>query len=114
MAQESRSGLGKFVVVAVLGMGLVIGSLVALESGRGGHGQREVPTVTPVSAVLPSQYGQVESDRVMTQQMGTYVGPGMQAGMGANGMLQRTSDQAYVRELEKSAHEVDRMLARHP
>ena len=113
MAQESRSGIGKFVVLGVLGVGLAVGSLVALESGRDGHEQR-VPAVTPAGAVAPSQHDQVESDRVMTQQMGTDAGPGMQAGMGANGMLQRTSDQSYVRELEKHAHDVDRMIARHP
>lgn len=57
---------------------------------------------------------QLESDRIMAQQMGVDVGPGMQAGMPANGMLGRSMSESYVRLLEQHAADVDRMLARRP
>jgi len=44
---------------------------------------------------------QLEADRVMTQQMGTDVGPGMAVQMPGDGMLERSSNEAYVEALEQ-------------
>ena len=57
---------------------------------------------------------QLEADRVMTQQMGSYAGPGMEAVMPANGMLARSQSPAYVRALEWHQYEIDRMVGRTP
>jgi hypothetical protein len=62
----------------------------------------------------PVSHEVLEADRIMTQQMGTYVGPGMEAVMSANGMLDRSADQAYLRALEWHAYEIDRMIGRAP
>ena len=50
----------------------------------------------------------------MTQQMGTFVGPGMDAVMPGNGMLGRSADPDYLRALEWHAYEIDRMIGRTP
>lgn len=59
-------------------------------------------------------HDQLEADRVMTQQMATVVGPGMEALMTTNGMLERSANGAYLRALEQHSYEVDRMLERAP
>ena len=59
-------------------------------------------------------HAQLESDRVMTQQMATVVGPGMEAQMTTNGMLQRSTNSAYLQALEQHTYQVDRMLGRMP
>lgn len=53
-----------------------------------------------------------EQDRLMTEQMGIDVGPGMQSMMADDHMLYRSTGDAYMRGLERHACQVDRMLAR--
>lgn len=50
----------------------------------------------------------LEADRTMTQQMA------VQTSMADTGMLQRSSNPAYVRALERHVYEFDRMLGRVP
>ena len=57
---------------------------------------------------------QLEADRVMTEQMATAVGTGMDAQMSTNGMLQRSADAAYLRALERHTYQVNRMVGRVP
>lgn len=113
MTKESPKGLGLFVVIIVI-LAFMIGTAVTLDAGRNRPEPLQAPATVPFNGSDPSLHDQVEFDREMTQQMGTSVGPGMQASMSDSGMLQRTSEPSYLRELEKHAHEVDRMLARHP
>lgn len=42
------------------------------------------------------------------------VGPGMQAQMSGDGMLERSADEAYLRALEQHTYDVERMLGRVP
>ena len=57
---------------------------------------------------------QLEADRLMTQQMATSVGTGMESVMLTNGMLARSGSDAYLRALEQHTRDVDRMLGRVP
>ena len=57
---------------------------------------------------------QLEADRVMTEQMATAVGTGMDAQMSTNGMLERSADAAYLRALERHTYQVNRMVGRVP
>jgi hypothetical protein len=50
----------------------------------------------------------------MRQQMAVAVGPGMQAQMSTDRVLERSSNEAYLRALERHTYEVDRMLGRVP
>lgn len=73
--------------------------------------------LTPVGrapAMNDFSHAQLEADRVMTKQMATVVGPGMDAQMETNGMLQRSSNDAYLRALEEHIYQVDRMLGQVP
>lgn len=96
----------KALVAAILGFFLVI-AVVASAQG----GPSEPGTGYPSN---PALHQQLEADRMMTQQMGTDVGSGMQAGMPSNGMLHRAMDPAYVRMLDQHSHDVHRMIAQHP
>jgi len=69
-----------------------------------------LPSPRPAPHV-PLSHEALEADRVMTQQMGTDVGPGMVAVMSANGM---SAEQGYLRALEWHAYEIDRMIGRVP
>lgn len=65
------------------------------------------------TAYMPAgvSHAQLESDVAMTQEMSV----GNHAGHNcAAGMLQRSSDPAYLRALEQHAADLDRMLARSP
>lgn len=93
-------------VLALLGTGSVV--LVAF-----------VTTAVLTSAGAPSamndfSHAQLEADRLMTQEMATVVGPGMDIQMTTNGMLTRSSNDAYLRALEEHVYQVDRMLGRVP
>jgi hypothetical protein len=59
-------------------------------------------------------HAQLESDRIMTQQMAIVVGPGMQSQMTTDGMLERSANDAYLRALEQHAFRVDPILGRAP
>lgn len=72
-----------------------------------------LPSPRPAPQV-PLSHEALEADRVMTQQMGTDVGPGMVAVMSANGMLRKSAEQGYLRALEWHAYEIDRMVGRVP
>lgn len=50
---------------------------------------------------------QLEADRVMTEQMATAVGPGMDTLMATNGMLDRSADDAYAQALQRHFEQVD-------
>ena len=69
------------------------------------------PRPAPVTGF---SHQQLEADRLMTQQMGSYVGSGMDAAMPANGMLARSQGPAYPRALEQHQYEFDRMVGRTP
>ena len=59
-------------------------------------------------------HAQLEADRIMTEQMASVVGPGMDSQMATNGMLERSANDAYLQALEQYMHQVDRMLGRAP
>lgn len=59
-------------------------------------------------------HGQLEADRIMTEQMASVVGAGMQSQMTTYGMLERSTNESYLRALEQHVYEVDRMLGRVP
>lgn len=59
-------------------------------------------------------HAQLEADRVMTQQMASVVGPGMESLMPINGMLDRSANGAYLQALEQHTYQMDRMLGRTP
>ena len=96
-----------------IGIGLLAAVVIVAIAVIGGSGAGTAPT-TPGWPANGAPHEQLESDRIMTQQMGVDIGPGMQAGMPANGMLGRSIRASYVRMLEQHAAEVDRMLARRP
>lgn len=99
----------KAIGIGLLGVVVAVAIAVAAIGGSAG--------TAPATPGWPSNgapHGQLESDRIMTQQMGVDVGPAMQAGMPANGMLGRSMSASYVRMLEQHAADVDRMLARRP
>lgn len=77
-----------------------------------------VPFAIAVGGSAPSSpmvsHAQLEADRVMTQQMGTVVGAGMDAQMVSDGMLQRSANPAYVAALEQHVAEFDRMAGLTP
>ena len=88
-------GIGTIVVVAFVAL--------AITDSAGGSG--------PMGGFSHSQ---LEADRIMTEQMATVVGPGMESQMAANGMLERSANDAYLRALEQHMNQVDRMLGRAP
>ena len=59
-------------------------------------------------------HAQLETDRVMTQQMALSVDPGMQALMEQDSMLQRSAHRAYVRALEDHIRRFNRTLGQAP
>lgn len=59
-------------------------------------------------------HAQLEADRVMTEQMATVVGAGMESQMTLDGMRQRSRNDAYLRALEQHTYQVDRMTGRVP
>lgn len=66
----------------------------------------------PMSGGFPHE--RLEADRIMTQRMATSGGPGMESLMAIDGMLERSTNDAYLRALEQHAYEVERMLGRSP
>lgn len=50
----------------------------------------------------------------MTEEMAVVVGPGMDAQMAGNGMLQRSASDAYVQALQDHIGQVDAMLGQTP
>ncbi|MEX2556084.1 MAG: hypothetical protein WEB06_10665 [Actinomycetota bacterium] len=98
----------KAIGIGIVGLVVVVAIAVAAIGGSAGT----APATGWPSNGVPHE--QLESDRIMTQQMGVDVGPGMQAGMPANGMLGRSMSASYVRMLEQHATDIDRMLARRP
>ena len=69
------------------------------------------PRPAPVTGF---SHEQLEADRLMTQRMGSYLGPGMDAVMPANGMVARSQSPAYLRALEQHQYEIDRMVGLTP
>lgn len=59
-------------------------------------------------------HAQLEADRIMTEQMASVVGPGMESQMATNGMLERSANGAYLQALEQHMYQVDRMFGRAP
>lgn len=93
-------------IVALVGAGAIVFAsflTLAITSSAEGPGQ-----------VSGFSHAQLEADRIMTEQMSTAVGPGMQSVMATDGMLQRSANDAYVQALEQHVYEVDRMLGRVP
>jgi hypothetical protein len=93
-------------VVGLLGTGVIVSvAFVALTitSSVGGSG--------PMGGFSHSQ---LEADRIMTQQMASVVGPGMESQMTTDRMLERSANDAYLRALEQHTYQVDRMLGRVP
>ncbi len=68
---------------------------------------------SPSAAPTFSQ-AQLEADRVMTQQMATVVGPGMDAQMASNGMLERSANGAYLSALQEHITRFDQMTGLSP
>ena len=68
----------------------------------------------PTAPAASFSHAQLEADRVMTQQMGVVAGPGMDAQMTGNGMLQRSANPGYVAALERHIAEFDRMAGLRP
>ena len=99
----------KAIGIGIVGLVVVVAIAVAAIGGSTG-----TTPATPRWPLTGAPHEQLESDRMMTQQMGIDVGPGMQAGMPTNGMLGRSASASYVWMLEQHAAEVDRMLARRP
>ncbi len=92
------------VAVGLLGTGVIVSTIIlvmAVTSSPGSSGP-----------MVGFSYAQLEADRIMTQQMASVVGPGMDSLMTTNGMLERSANDAYLRALERHAYEVDRMLGR--
>jgi len=89
--------LGTGVIISVAFATLAITSSVAGSGSMGGF-----------------SHAQLEADRIMTEQMASVVGPGMQSQMTTNGMLERSANDAYLRALEEHIYGVDRMLGRVP
>ncbi|HEX9123616.1 MAG TPA: hypothetical protein VF984_09705 [Actinomycetota bacterium] len=89
-------------LLALLGMGaaalVAIVAIVALSS------------TTPSPPMGDFSHAQLEADRLMTQEMASVVGPGMDAQMTTNGMLARSANDAYLRALEEHIRQVDRMV----
>ena len=71
-------------------------------------------TASAPPSTMGFAHAQLEADRVMTQQMAISVGPGMQALMAQDSMLQRSANPAYVRALEDHIRQVDRTLGQSP
>jgi len=93
-------------VVGLLGTGVVVFTAflaLAITNPAGGSG--------PMGGF---SHAQLEADRIMTELMASVVGPGMQSLMTADGMLERSANDAYLRALEQHVYEVDRMLGRVP
>lgn len=78
---------------------------VAVGAIAGAEGGRPTPLVS---------HTQLEADRAMTQQMTVAFGPGMDAMMTTNGMLERSASSAYVVALEQHVADFDRMAAPTP
>lgn len=85
---------------------VAVALLVALIGGAASGG------VGPSVPADGSMHDVYEQDRMMTEQMGLDVGPGMQSMMADDHMLHRSLGETYMRGLERHACEVDRMLAR--
>jgi hypothetical protein len=94
------------VAIGLIGTGLIVSVAfiaLAITSSVGGSG--------PMGGF---SHAQLEADRIMTQQMASVVGPGMESQMTTNAMLQRSANDAYLRALEQHVYQVDRMLGRVP
>lgn len=93
-------------LAGLLGAGVIVTMVfgaVAISSSAGKPG--------PMGGI---SHAQLEADRVMTQQMASVVGPGMESQMSTNGMLERSANGAYLQALEQHTYQVDRMLGRTP
>ena len=93
-------------VAGLLGTGLVasvVFAALAIANSSGSSG--------PMGGF---SHAQLEADRLMTEQMASVVGSGMQTQMATNAMLQRSQNGAYLRALEQHTYQVDRMLGRVP
>jgi len=66
----------------------------------------------PSSGMFP--HSMLEADRVMAERMAVDVGTGMQYTMAANGMLERSSNPAYLRALEEHTYWFEKSLGRVP
>lgn len=88
-------GVGSAIIVVFVASAMVLGSSQPLPDDSFSHEQ-------------------LEADRIMTEQMATAVGTGMEAQMSTNGMLERSADPAYLRALERHIYQVDRMVGRTP
>ena len=93
-------------LVGLLGTGVVVTAVVATLAISNSAG-----TSGPMGGF---SHAQLEADRVMTEQMASDVGPGMQSQMTTDAMLQRSANGAYLRALEQHTYQVDRMLGRVP
>ena len=66
----------------------------------------------PSSGMFP--HSMLEAHRVMTDRMALDVGTGMQLTMAGNGMLERSSNPAYLRALEEHTYWFEKSLGRVP
>ena len=92
--------------VAFIGTGVIVFVLfltLAITNSAGGP--------APIGGI---SHAQLEADRIMTEQMRTVVGSGMQSLMATNGMLERSASDTYLRALEQHVYQADRMLGRVP
>lgn len=97
---------GTKAITALVGTGtIVLVTFLALVTvSAGGAGE----------ATHGFSHAQLEADRVMTEQMGVSVGAGMDTVMSVDGLLERSTSDAYVRALEEHVSQFDRMLGRIP
>jgi len=112
---------GGLAVAAVVGVG--VGWLFGSATRSKWLGVLLALTLTTTLAFLPVAFAvgedptpgvsvshaQLEADRVMTQQMGLVAGTGMDTRMQTDGMLERSSNPAYVAALERHVAEFNRM-----
>ena len=95
----------KLLVGLVVSGGLVLSAFVIGVPILASDGSSDRPAIS---------HELLEADRRMTEQMVVSVGPGMEAQMRSNGMLERSSDPAYVDALERHVYDFERMLGRVP
>lgn len=114
------AGIVALVALAILGGLLWPTRFLASLLGLGAAAFIGITVVATLGSATPSaptgdfSHAQLEADRLMTQEMATVVGPGMDAQMRSDGMLARSASDAYLRALEEHIREVDRMVGRAP
>ena len=92
-------------VLISLTIGLIVSAGILVAAQAPSWGRHDLSTFS---------HEQLETDRVMTEQLGTDIGPGRAVQLPGYGMLERSSSEAYVDALEQHTRLYNQMAGLTP